>query len=102
MVACRVSPCQRWLAFTVDSTGDERCHLAVRDLLTGEILDNHWTEGVYSVEWAADGRTLYYTQVDHLLRPYRQVQFFPLSFVSLSLHSPLLALVTWVAVLTES
>jgi len=67
----RVSPDARLLAFTVDTTGAERFTLMVKDLATGEILPDRVAPVSYSLQWAADNRTLFYTVGDAANRPYK-------------------------------
>jgi oligopeptidase B len=66
-----VSPDGNLLAYSTDSTGYRQYVLAVKDLRSGRTLDDH-AERVTSVAWAADGRTLFYTQEDSIAkRSYR-------------------------------
>ena len=58
------------LAYTTDTTGFRDYKLYVRDLRTGELLEQP-AEKVTSVDWAADNRTLFYTTTDAAKRPYR-------------------------------
>ena len=51
------------LAYTTDETGFRQYTLAVKDLKTGELLKTR-AERVGSVAWAADNRSLFYTQED--------------------------------------
>jgi len=67
----RVSPNDRLLAFTVDTTGNERYTLMVKDLVTGQLLPDRVTMVNYSLEWAADNRTLFYGMGDSANRSYR-------------------------------
>jgi len=53
----------RWLAYTIDHTGFRQYTLHIKDLTTGEQLDE-MMERVGSVAWAADCRTLFYTVED--------------------------------------
>ncbi len=62
---------QDLLAYAVDFTGDERFDLVVKDLATGEVLDESVTNIGYGVAWAADGRHLFYTRVDDAWRPFQ-------------------------------
>ncbi len=65
-----VSPDHRHLAYSVDESGAEVYRLIVIDLESRQVLDE--IEGTsYSVEWANDNRTLFYTTVDSRNRPYR-------------------------------
>jgi oligopeptidase B len=66
-----VSPANRWLAYGVDTTGDRRCVLHVRDLLNGsalpEVVPN--TSGQYA--WGKDEKTLFYVLNDPTVRAYK-------------------------------
>jgi len=59
------------LAFATDTSGDERFDLVVRDLTTGETLDNALTGIGYGVEFSHDGGTVFYTRVDDAWRPHQ-------------------------------
>jgi len=66
-----VSPDGTLLAYSTDSTGYRQYVLAVKDLSSGKTLTDH-AERVTSVAWAADGKTLFYTQEDSIAkRSYR-------------------------------
>jgi oligopeptidase B len=55
----RYSPDHKYIAYTVDHTGDERYDLFVKNLKTGELTG----DGIpmdHSLEWANDSRTLFY------------------------------------------
>ena len=58
------------LAYTTDTTGFREYKLYVRDLRTGELLEQP-AEKVTSVDWAADNKTIFYTTTDAAKRPYR-------------------------------
>ncbi len=68
--AFEVSPDHRLLAYSVDTTGAEEYTIHIRDLATGQNLSDA-IPNTYSVEWAADNRTLFYTTLDPTHRPYR-------------------------------
>ncbi len=69
MGASSVSPDGRLLAFSTDTTGDERFTLQVKDLATGELLPDR-VEGVgYGATWDLDGTHLFYSTVDAAWRP---------------------------------
>ncbi|XP_027151689.1 uncharacterized protein LOC113751765 isoform X2 [Coffea eugenioides] len=67
---CRVSPDNRFLAYTLDITGNEKFVLQIKDLRRNFVLSNHRVEGVVSLAWAQDGCTLFYTLCDQNQRPY--------------------------------
>ena len=66
-----ISPDGQRLAYSFDSTGYRQYILAVKDLASGASLSDH-AERVTSIAWAADNRTLFYTQEDEVAkRSYR-------------------------------
>ena len=66
-----VSPAGDRLAYAVDTTGDERFDLRVKDLSTGEIIDTAVTGIGYGTAWSAEGDHLFYTRVDDAWRPFQ-------------------------------
>ncbi|KAJ0815257.1 putative oligopeptidase B transcription factor WD40-like family [Helianthus annuus] len=76
---CRISPDHRFLAYTIDTTGEEQFLLQVKDLQTGTVIPTFRVEGVVSVAWAQDSCTLFYTLCDQSQRPYR-VQYTTIGF----------------------
>jgi oligopeptidase B len=66
-----VSPNDRLLAFTVDTMGNERYTLMVKDLTTGQLLPDRVPMVNYSLEWADDNQTLFYGMGDSANRSYR-------------------------------
>ena len=71
MGATELSPDQRWLAFSVDDTGEEQYTLQVKDLDKNEVLKDKIPNTGEGVAWAADNRTVFYTTRDEAARPYR-------------------------------
>jgi oligopeptidase B len=69
--AFRVSPDGRLLAYSTDFSGDERFTLRVKDLGSGELLDDEIPGTHYGCAWSADGSVLFYLTVDDAWRPYR-------------------------------
>ncbi|XP_071705772.1 uncharacterized protein [Rutidosis leptorrhynchoides] len=69
--SCRISPDHRFLAYTIDVTGDERFILQVKNLERGTIIPTLRVEDVVSLAWAQDSCTLFYTVCDQSQRPYR-------------------------------
>ena len=79
---CRIgsfslSPDATKLAYSVDDDGREICTLYIKDLLTGELLPETFTNtygdvyGHSGVEWARDGNSFFYVTLDEAQRPYR-------------------------------
>ena len=66
-----VSPDHNLLAFGVDTSGNERYRLRVKNLETGEIYPDVIDSISTSFEWANDNRTFFYTKTDEAWRPYK-------------------------------
>ena len=66
-----VSPGNMWLAYGIDTTGDRKCSLYIKNLaastLVPEVITN--TSGDY--EWGNDNATLFYVLNDHTIRAYK-------------------------------
>ena len=75
--AFSVSPDAGKLAYSVDADGREICTLYIKDLITGELLPETFTNtfgnvyGHNGVEWASDGKSFFYVTLDAAQRPYR-------------------------------
>ena len=69
--ALTVSADHRLVAFAVDTAGDERFDLTIRDIATGEVLDTSITGIGYGVELSRDGSWVFYTRLDDAWRPYQ-------------------------------
>jgi oligopeptidase B len=65
------SPDGRLLAYATDEDGSERYHLHLRDLSSGEELSDLVSNTSGAIEWAEDGRTLLYVELNAELRPFR-------------------------------
>ncbi|QDO88333.1 S9 family peptidase [Ornithinimicrobium ciconiae] len=59
------------LAYSVDTSGDERFDVRIKDLSTGQVTEPGITGVGYGLAWSADGRYLFYTRVDDAWRPYQ-------------------------------
>ncbi|NJC69064.1 S9 family peptidase [Planosporangium thailandense] len=66
-----VSPDGRWLAYSCDFDGDERFTLRIKDLLSGDVLDDEIPNTFYGSAWSGDGSVLFYLTVDEAWRPNR-------------------------------
>lgn len=64
------SPDHTRIAYSVDTLGAERFDLYVKDLKSGEVVGETVPETSYSLEWAEDGRSFFYTRVDEMTRPF--------------------------------
>ncbi|HYN66864.1 MAG TPA: oligopeptidase B, partial [Ornithinibacter sp.] len=69
--ALTVSADHTLVAFAVDTAGDERFDLTIRDIETGEVLDTSITGIGYGVELSRDGRFVFYTRLDEAWRPHQ-------------------------------
>jgi len=67
----RISPDQKMLAYTCDSTGSEYYSLYIKDLKSGRILGDSISPIDNSLEWGNDGKTVFYLTLDESHRPYR-------------------------------
>jgi len=66
-----VSPNHQLLAYSVDTTGFEVYTLFIKDLKTGRLLEDRLTNTAYSMAWANDNKTIFYTIFDDTKRPYK-------------------------------
>lgn len=66
-----VSPDHQLLAYSVDTTGAEAYTLYVKDLNTGKLFSDEIPNTSYSVEWANDNQTLFYTVLNEAKRPFK-------------------------------
>ncbi|MBM9462675.1 S9 family peptidase [Aeromicrobium sp. YIM 150415] len=69
--AFSLSDDDRYLAWSVDTTGDERYTIRVKDLRTGAIHDDVIEDASTGATWSADGDYLFYTVVDDAWRPHQ-------------------------------
>ncbi len=65
------SPDHTLLAYSIDTEGDEDFTVFFKDLRSGELLPDHIANTYYSLEWAADNRTVFYNVLDEARRPYK-------------------------------
>ena len=66
-----VSPNHQLLAYSVDFEGDEKYTIRVKNLETGELLPDEIPSTYYTLEWANDNATFFYTVLDEALRPHQ-------------------------------
>jgi oligopeptidase B len=66
-----VSPNHQLLAFSMDTTGAETYTIQIKDLNSGELLKDEIPNTYYSMEWANDNNTLFYSTLDEAKRPYK-------------------------------
>lgn len=58
------SPDHRWLAWAADTTGAEVCTIRIRNLETGDDLEEEVDHARGDLVWAGDSRTLLFTRID--------------------------------------
>lgn len=66
-----VSPGHDLIAYSVDTAGDEAYTIYIKDLKTGGLLPEHIPNTYYTLQWANDNRTFFYTVLDKAKRPYK-------------------------------
>ena len=69
--AFRLSPDQRWLAYSTDFSGNERFTIRIKDLAAGGTLPDEIPNTYAGCAWSLDGSALFYVTVDDAWRPYR-------------------------------
>jgi oligopeptidase B len=67
----RVSPDHHLLAYSVDTAGSEEFTLYIKDLVNNRLLRDEIPNTSTGVEWAGDGKTLFYSTLDAAKRPYK-------------------------------
>ncbi len=65
-----VSPNHELLIYSTDTVGSERYTLRIKNLTTGKLFDEEIPHTGYSVAWANDNKTFFYTLIDQTKRPY--------------------------------
>ena len=65
----RISPSQKLLAYSVDTTGYETYEISIIDLSNHELM--YKIPDVAGFEWGSDDETIYYTKMDAAHRPYQ-------------------------------
>ena len=67
----RISPHHQLLAYSIDTTGSETYTLYIKDLNTGELLQDKISNTYDGVEWANDNQTVFYNTLDQAKRPFQ-------------------------------
>ena len=65
----RISPSQKLLAYSVDTSGNETYEIIVNNLEKKETIFK--ISDIASFEWGSDDKTLFYTKMDSAHRPYQ-------------------------------
>jgi oligopeptidase B len=66
-----VSEDNNFLAYSTDTVSRRKYTIYIKDLRTGEILEDRIPNTTGTVVWGGDNKTLFYTVKDETLRPYR-------------------------------
>lgn len=69
--AFEISPDHKLLAYSFDTSGSEHHTLKIKNLQSGTLLPDEIPNTAYSIEWAADNKTIFYTSVDETELPHR-------------------------------
>jgi oligopeptidase B len=67
----KVSPNHRFLAYSIDTTGEERYTLYIKDLDKHMLCTEEIPNTGYAAAWANDNLTIFYTILDDTKRPYK-------------------------------
>ncbi|MEE8372042.1 MAG: S9 family peptidase, partial [Sphingomonadales bacterium] len=66
-----ISPDQKFMAWSEDIDGSERYRIYVKDIASGEIVDEAVSKSVGYAVWAADSQSFFYTVLSKEWRPYK-------------------------------
>ncbi len=66
-----ISPDHKTLAYSVDLSGGEHYTIFFKDLETGTLYPEQIPDTYYSLEWANDNQTIFYTTIDEAMRPFK-------------------------------
>ena len=66
-----VSPNNQFLAYSIDTEGNEAFTIFILDLQTGQLNEYLVKDTYYSLEWTNDNKAIYYTKFDEAHRPYQ-------------------------------
>ncbi|QLF94835.1 S9 family peptidase [Pseudomonas sp. ABC1] len=69
--AFSISQDHQWLAYSLDTQGDEIYRLYVKELASGTTSELPFDDCDGSMTWANDNRTLFFTELDDSHRPFR-------------------------------
>jgi len=66
-----VSPNTKLLAYSIDESGDEVYTVRIKNLENGRLFADEIKNTYYTLEWADDNATFFYTVLDNAKRPYQ-------------------------------
>ncbi|MCY4657851.1 MAG: S9 family peptidase, partial [Gammaproteobacteria bacterium] len=67
----KISPDDRWMAYTVDTDGSERYQIRIKDLKNGELLTEIISDARTEIVWSTDNLRFFYVLSDENWRPYQ-------------------------------
>lgn len=67
--AFEVSPCQNFLAYSIDTSGAETFGIYIKNLKTGRVENTGVTNCYYSLAWSPDSSEIFFNVLDDKLRP---------------------------------
>lgn len=67
----KVSPDNKYLAFTIDRYGNETYRVYIMNISTREILSEQIDNTYGNIEWTNDSKYIYYTSLNSSLRPFK-------------------------------
>ncbi|MFN8576555.1 MAG: prolyl oligopeptidase family serine peptidase [Candidatus Sericytochromatia bacterium] len=67
----KVSPNNKYLAFSIDQSGNEFYTIYIMNLQTHELLSEEIPNTYGNIEWTNDSKYLYYTMLNSSLRPFK-------------------------------
>lgn len=70
----KVSPDNKYLAFSIDREGTENYRIYIKNLSTGELLNEEIPNTYGNIEWTNDSKYFYYSILDSSLRPYKIIR----------------------------
>jgi oligopeptidase B len=71
MGAITISPDEKYLAWSEDLDGSERYRIFVKDIASGEIIDQAVSNSVGYAVWAADSKSFFYSVLSEEWRPFK-------------------------------
>ncbi len=66
-----ISPDHKLLAYSIDTDGSESYTLYIKDTTNGELVGTPIPNTHYSLEWANNNKTIFYTVLDETKRPHK-------------------------------
>ncbi len=67
----KISPNQKYLAYSADTNGSETYTLFIKNLQTGQMLKEQISNTYDTAEWSNDNQNIFYTVLDSAARPFQ-------------------------------